>query len=1308
MVATLKKTVKFYQQLIVFLILILKYSGLTQDKQFHVDSIGELKQVTATKTAGDVIVSFLKGIAASNYTKPTLIEIIPTTAKETVQIPVPVANFRPRLITSKQLDNARRNIYREPYQNWYELIKERVDRYVEGAPPVLMQPVYIQAEDIKNLAFVYQIEGDIGYLLAAENLLKQLPEAPEIFNLEGGRAKAGWGDFLQSAQAVPEICVANDLIYEDMNPDLRSEVRRKLLNVTAQLMDAVIYTPANNHLTVFSVAILVNALYEEHPHDFIAFTRQEMWITGLEALSRGLGLAIPDGGYAEGVYYARFILNYLAPLSVYFQNNTGEKLFEHPNLERMVSWVNANDKGSGHYSAFDDAYQVEFFFLPLVIPQSRQGNNWYAHWATRPPETRALKNLAEAICVFEKFPEVPATTQSPVAIYPETGQIIMRDDALKPQIFGSFISEREEWFASRHEHIDPMSFEISAFGEDFIIDAGYGEGTGSSNREWYLSAQAHNGLFKNGLGTNLNPIWGDPISSTFDHAFATQNSAAVSMKHYLGDTELNRKIYFLKKQYFVIYDYFKGDKKYDPGLNFNYLGQMQQITPNQLRILGKSSQLNILSLNSQNTKPIITDNFGLYTPPGQPQPMRTLQLEYPVVGDAYYLTIIYPLEDAGHISNMVYAPISGKGSAFTIRGSKSLEEILLTLNYGDTLKTSRFKSDANIAVVEITGVNQISSLLLVNFTSFETPFLSLHTDYSVTLYLEYHDFYWQGYIETEDELMTYHLGISGIEECPFRFNRFYAKPVMQKELRSIYQLTGSGTVDIGHGPAVQIPYRYHRPPDFLRWFSQRYNYSCQYELWSDYQRNMLNNQIARELENGFAQAINYWTEKFFPGTDLIINSGNVAFGLLKSSYSSGSRSTYTPHLPHRYQYSMDSEDIQLDVYEDGVFSTDFLRVRNFHFNIHRPQGPGLSYRGANWFEDHQMHRFRLYTAGGSQMFYQYSSAERSENHHLQMTYQSQKYALNPGYKWNNINNDNDLFLNWYLSRYSGSFRHYQASGEDLFYQSLAGYGKSWAFSLEGKQMSSPITSYQNYYGDFFLNLSRYLMLAEGVNLLYQSGWKLPFTYSEINWVTRRRGIRGRLQKQSSDWYQQIAFYWNMNRLRWTGGVSLENMQFEKQNLLYLKWHHQSQRSISSYFHLKYGYRPVPGSYGLELYQTIQLPAGKGWYYQPILGESIPSQNIFQWVGGGVSYLGKSLFYSQILFNYLLDPIQVDYQISLNIDNHRNGLEYLIWFQLRQFGREVYSTEIRIQKTNQLVQPGLYYSYLKDGEGRFEGYLEWHW
>jgi hypothetical protein len=209
-------------------------------------------------------------------------------------------------------------------------------------------------------------------------------------------------------------------------------------------------------------------------------------------------------------------------------------------------------------------------------------------------------------------------------------------------------------------------------------------------------------------------------------------------------------------------------------------------------------------------------------------------------------------------------------------------------------------------------------------------------------------------------------------------------------------------------------------------------------------------------------------------------------------------------------------------------------------------------------------------------------------------------------------------------------------------------------------------------------------------------------------MTQRKGLQGRLQKQESDWHQQAAFYWNLNRNRWTGGVSLKNMNFEKQNQLYLKWRRQNRGNVSSYVHLKYSYRPVPGSYGMELYQTIQLPAGKGWFYQPILGESVPSDNLIQWVGGGVSYQGKRSFYSQVLCNYLLDPVQVDYQLSLNINNEKSRLQYLLWFQLRQLGREVYSTEVRIQKANRFIQPGLYYSYLKHGGIRFEGYLEWRW
>jgi hypothetical protein len=1252
--------------------------------------------------------SFLKGIAASNYTKPIFLEIIPTTAKEMVRIPVPVVNFRPRLITIYQLDLARQNILHEPYLGWYQLIKENADRYINGSQAFLISPVIRQAEDIKNLAFIYWIEGDPRYLEAAEKLLKQLPEAPKIYNLEGGKGSVGWGDFLQSAQAVPAICVAVDLIYNDMDPDLQKEVRRKLLEVTTQLMDAVVYTPANNHVTVMAVAILVNSLFEEQPREFIAFSRQEMWITGLEAFSQGLGLAIPDGGYAEGVYYARFILDYISPLSVYFQNNTAEKLFEHPYLERMVSWVNANDKGSGRYSAFDDAFQTNFFFLPLIISQSRVKNNWYAHWASLPAENSARKNMAEAICVFEVLPDVLETTQPSVVFFAESGQAIFRDSPLQPQIFGSFISERPEWFAARHEHIDPMSFEISAFGEDIIIDAGYGDGTGSINREWYLSAQAHNGLFKNGLGTNLNPIWGDPIYSTFEHAYSTGRGASMSMKHYLGDVELNRQVYFLNQEYFIIFDAFKGSGEYSAGLNFNYLGRLNQTSPYQLNIQGKSSVLNIYTLNSQNLTPIITDNFGLYTPPGKSQPMRTVQLEHQATGDGFYFTLIHPENNPQSHHHVVMLPVSGNGRGLRIRDPDNNKETMLTLNRGSLIKTAQYTSDASVAVVETESANQVSSLLLINFTSFESSFISLYSDFPITLYLERNDFYWQGYIQTEDERMSYHLTVLGIEEYPFKFNRAFVKPVEMGIEKSVYTLTGSGSIDIGNGPAVQIPYRHHPAPDMLQWFSEQYDYQAQYEFWSDYHRNVLDNQIVMQLENGFSDAIDYWTDQYFPGTQLIKQGGYVSLGLLQSSYSSQSQTTYTPRIPHRYQYSQSSDQITFDFYEEGIFSTDFLRIQNLHINLRSNQGSGISYRGSNWFEQQQMHRLRIFANNGSQVFYQLSRLQDMENHNLQFSYLANRIALNPGYNWNNVNGDNDLFLNWRYSRYYGSLRQSQQTGENRSYQSLAGSGRRWSFSLEGSQIDGPLLSYQDYYGDLFLNITQSVLYAQGINLRYSDQWEVPFAYGEMNWLSRSRGISGRLQKRQARWDQRMAVFWNLNAQRFSGDLSLKDFNFEKGNLLRLKWRYQSRKIIQVYTQLKYGYRPVLDNYGLEVYHTFWLPGKNGWYFQPILGESIPSTYFFQWIGGGITYSGAHSFFSQVLVNYLLRPIQIDYQTSLNIYGKKARLLYLIWFQVKQLGRQLYSMEIRVQRGANRVQPGIFYSYLRDGGIRFEGYLEWRW
>jgi len=69
---------------------------------------------------------------------------------------------------------------------------------------------------------------------------------------------------------------------------------------------------------------------------------------------------------------------------------------------------------------------------------------------------------------------------------------------------------------------------------------------------------------------------------------------------------------------------------------------------------------------------------------------------------------------------------------------------------------------------------------------------------------------------------------------------------------------------------------------------------------------------------------------------------------------------------------------------------------------------------------------------------------------------------------------------------------------------------------------------------------------------------------------------------------------------------------------------------------------------------------------------------------------------------------MDYQFSIsNIKVFPNS-EMMIWLHVQQNENEIQNTEIRIQNTTSVWQPGLYYLYNRDFGSRWEGYLEWNW
>ena len=127
-----------------------------------------------------------------------------------------------------------------------------------------------------------------------------------------------------------------------------------------------------------------------------------------------------------------------------------------------------------------------------------------------------------------------------------------------------------------------------------------------------------------------------------------------------------------------------------------------------------------------------------------------------------------------------------------------------------------------------------------------------------------------------------------------------------------------------------------------------------------------------------------------------------------------------------------------------------------------------------------------------------------------------------------------------------------------------------------------------------------------------------------------------------------------------------------------------------------------------IYQQFWIPLGDYAYIHPVTELQLPDNEPFVWIGSGFTYVGRIPFFSQILYcdqdlNNLLD-----YQFSISNVRLFPNSEMMIWLHVQQHEKEIQNTEIRIQNTTSVWQPGLYYLYNKHFGSRWEGYLEWNW
>ncbi|RMG31968.1 MAG: hypothetical protein D6732_14085, partial [Methanobacteriota archaeon] len=320
-----------------------------------------------------VIQKGLEGIIRGPYQKPGWREYF---MPDRMEIPrdylPPVINNHPVLWTPSELRSVAYS-NNSLSQQWIQIMRQAVLAKQNISNETV---VFKRAAIAKNAALLYYIDGNPSYLQQAVFILTHLPDPPAVINLEGGTPGKGWGDFLESAQAIADLMVCYDLVYNHLTPQQRSRFEKVTLSVINQIIDASHYTTRNNHTVVFATAMGMTALVTEHPEQILPYDRNQLYQIALDLLSESLGNISPDGGYSEGPGYAVYISNYLSQFALYQGRVTGHHLFQNPVMEQFILWTLDNIRPTSNLSQFDDSFKrIPPYFialLPELLPDNAE------------------------------------------------------------------------------------------------------------------------------------------------------------------------------------------------------------------------------------------------------------------------------------------------------------------------------------------------------------------------------------------------------------------------------------------------------------------------------------------------------------------------------------------------------------------------------------------------------------------------------------------------------------------------------------------------------------------------------------------------------------------------------------------------------------------------------------------------------------------------------------------------------------------------------------------------------------------------
>ena len=334
------------------------------------------------------------------------------------------------------------------------------------------------------------------------------------------------------------------------------------------------------------------------------------------------GLAVVGMGFPEFINSEKWSAEGLSRLSEQlakqvYPDGVQHELASGYHLSCLSSFCTAYEIAKKNNVQIPDSYSTTlekmFDYLLYAATPSRElpptNDSFRSNIVTWLKKGAALFNRPDMLFVAENGQEgtMPEKTSYH---FPHAGQSIMRSNWSKNALYLFFDAGP---YGVSHQHEDKLHIDVSAYGRDFITDAGKGSYVPDKWRSYFTSTAAHNTILIDGLGQNRNDKKETHRYNTNDNYWFTGDSVDFAYGFYndgYGPQNINvehkRFIFFKKNEYWLVLDLLDGLQSQKFDVLYHFLPCDFDIDPDNKMISTTFSDGKNILLCSQGTVPLET------------------------------------------------------------------------------------------------------------------------------------------------------------------------------------------------------------------------------------------------------------------------------------------------------------------------------------------------------------------------------------------------------------------------------------------------------------------------------------------------------------------------------------------------------------------------------------------------------------------------------------------------------------------------------------------------------------------------------